>query len=218
MTAEERVDALEKEKTEGKKFVDELQQEISKLKKALAAKDDCPFTVSPKVKNNADLRARIKAMNAMSGAAFLQYFGSMNAWDTSAVTDMSALFHFAQSFNEDISNWDTSQVTNMGEMFSGALAFNKDISRWDTSKVTDMAEMFFQALQFNQDISRWDTSKVTDMDSMFYRADAFNQDISKWDTSQVTDMGYMFSGAKAFNKNQKITASCENNKCTLKKP
>jgi len=33
----------------------------------------------------------------------------------------------------------------------------------------------------------------------------------------VTDMDNMFYYADAFNKNQKITASCENNKCTLKK-
>jgi len=32
----------------------------------------------------------------------------------------------------------------------------------------------------------------------------------------VTDMSGMFSYASAFNNNQKITASCENNKCTLK--
>jgi len=34
----------------------------------------------------------------------------------------------------------------------------------------------------------------------------------------VTDMEDMFSYATSFNNNQKITASCENNKCTLKKP
>jgi len=33
----------------------------------------------------------------------------------------------------------------------------------------------------------------------------------------VTDMYRMFDSAEAFNNNQKITASCENNKCTLKK-
>ena len=146
-----------------------LEQEISKLKKALAAKDDCPTTVTPKIKDSADLRERIKARNAgMSRAAFLQYFGSMSAWDTSAVTDMSGLFKGARSFNQDISNWDTSKVTSMADMFNGALAFNQDISKWNTSKVTDMEDMF--------------------------------------------------SYATSFNNNQKITASCENNKCTLKKP
>ncbi|XRB05172.1 EF-hand domain-containing protein [Pycnococcus provasolii] len=195
MTAEEYIDALEKEITEGKQFVDELKEENAELKKALAAKDDCPTTANPKVKDSADLRARIKARNALSRAEFLQYFGSMNAWDTSAVTDMSGLFKGLEvvwAFNEDISNWDTSQVTDMSGMFMGS---------W-----------------FNGDISGWDTSKVTDMGSMFDRATSFNQDISGWDTSQVKYMDDMFDGADAFNKNQKITASCENNKCTLKKP
>ena len=56
------------------------------------------------------------------------------------------------------------------------------------------------------------------MEGMFMNAKAFNRDISEWDTSKVTNMVNMFKDADAFNVNQKITASCENNKCTLKKP
>jgi len=91
------------------------------------------------------------------------------------------------------------------------------ISEWDTSKVTDMSSLFYNAECFNQDISEWDTSQVTDMMEMFYGARSFNRDISEWVTSKVTDMYRMFDSAEAFNNNQKITASCENNKCTLKK-
>ncbi|XRB07399.1 EF-hand domain-containing protein [Pycnococcus provasolii] len=193
--------------------ISKLKQENAKLKQDLDAKDACPFTVSPKVKNNDDLRERLKARSAMNRAAFLQYFGSMNAWDTSAVTDMSALFKGLKdvaSFNEDISNWDTSQVTNMGEMFSGALAFNQDISKWDTSKVTSMYGMFrcedvedysdAQTSAFNKNISGWDTSKVTDMRFMFNNAKAFNQVISKWNTAKVICMASMFKDAQAFNQ------------------
>ncbi|MDA9633359.1 BspA family leucine-rich repeat surface protein [bacterium] len=42
--------------------------------------------------------------------------------------------------------WDTSEVTDMSGMFStwrgGNSTFNRDISAWDTSKVEDMSEMF----------------------------------------------------------------------------
>ena len=47
--------------------------------------------------------------------------------------------------------------------------------------------------------------------------EAFNQHISEWDTSKLTNMVVMFKDADAFNANQKITASCKNNKCTLTK-
>ena len=75
----------------------------------------------------------------------------MNAWDTSAVTDMSGLFQNYKGLNEDdftddISNWDTSQVTNMAGMFYGAATFNLNIGAWDTSQVTNMGEMSRGAL------------------------------------------------------------------------
>ncbi|XRB10125.1 DUF285 domain-containing protein [Pycnococcus provasolii] len=198
------------------------------------------------VASNADLRARVGAWlneqkknqgnaikeiflpnswdknnnnnNDNQGSAIVDnWFGKISEWDTSQVTDMSQLFNGASAFNEDISKWNTSKVTDMRDMFSGAELFNQDISKWNTSKVTDMSYMFNLAYAFKQDISGWDTSKVTKMNGMLYFATSFDQDISKWNTSKVTDMSNMFFGADAFNKNQKITASCENSKCTLKK-
>ncbi|XRB21277.1 EF-hand domain-containing protein [Pseudoscourfieldia marina] len=205
-----------------KKLKDDLaakEEEIASLKQDLAAKDDfhheppedmwCGTTpatiVTPKVKDNADLQERIKAWKALSRAAFLQYFGSMNAWDTSAVTNMAGMFYSAKNidgvdFNEDISNWNTSKVTSMRAMFEHAEAFNQDISGWKTAKVTDMSYMFHNAEAFNQDISKWNTSKVTNMKYMFYDAEAFNQDIRNWDTSKVTNMEGMFENALAFNQ------------------
>ncbi len=60
---------------------------------------------------------------------------------TTRVTDMSELFLYQQSFNQDISFWDVSNVTNMYRMFEGSW-FNQDINSWDVGNVTDMSAMF----------------------------------------------------------------------------
>ena len=143
----------------------------------------------------------------------------MATWNTSAVTDMSALFCVREDwmegrpewdravltkldagFDEDISGWDTSRVTAMDRVFSGQAAFNRPIRSWRVDNVTDMRWMFHDASSFNQDISGWKCDKVTDMHSMFNGAKAFNQAIGNWDVSRVTDMSCMFAGAASFNQ------------------
>jgi surface protein len=120
--------------------------------------------------------------------------------DLSHVTDMSAMFFRAYSFNSDISQWDVSNVTNMQSMFNDAESFNQDISGWDVSNVTAMDFMFIGAEAFNQDIGRWVVTNVRDMESMFEDATNFNQDLSQWDVSNVDSMVSMFENAKYFNR------------------
>ena len=112
--------------------------------------------------------------------------------DLSGVTDMSAMFRNAQSFNGDISSWDVSRVTDMSGMFANARVFNQPLNSWNVSQVTDMSSMFSNARSFNVDISSWDVSRVTDMSGMFASARAFNQPLNNWNVSQVTTMSSMF--------------------------
>jgi len=142
--------------------------------------------------------------NVTDMSAMFRYATSFNSdisnWDVSNVTDMSYMFSYASAFNQNIGSWDVSNVIYMREMFWGATSFNQDIGSWDVSNVTDMWKMFLQASAFNQDIGSWDVSNVTNMLGMFLQASAFNQDIGSWDVSNVTDMGGMFAGASAFNQ------------------
>ena len=143
--------------------------------------------------------------------AVIEKYGKIENWDTSRVTDMSALFASEFSgidsdiskfneFNEDISKWDVSNVTNFAGMFFNAKKFNQPIGDWDTSNVINMHSMFYSARSFNQPIGKWNVSKVINMSNMFDKAVKFNRPINKWDVSNVTNMRMMFSGAINFNK------------------
>ena len=61
---------------------------------------------------------------------------------TSKVTDMSGVFQFYASFNQDIGNWDVSNVTEMGYMFDRAKSFNQDLSQWCVSKIPSIPDEF----------------------------------------------------------------------------
>jgi surface protein len=139
----------------------------------------------------------------------IKRFGKIADWDTRNVENMSELFNFEETFNEDISGWDTRNVKNMSRMFVGAVSFDQDIGGWNTRNVTNMSSMFSDASSFDQDIGGWVTMNVTNMGAMFgsaiifdeFVATSFNQDIGGWNTSNVTNMGAMFGGAINFNQN-----------------
>ncbi len=138
----------------------------------------------------------------MSGLfAFNETFNQdISGWDVSKVTNMSAMFRGAKAFNQPIGNWDVSNVTNMGFMFQGAIVFNQSIGKWNVSNVIAMNAMFSETNTFNQPIGNWDVSKVRAMNAMFRDAIFFNQPIGSWNVSNVTVMNAIFSGAKVFNQ------------------
>ena len=63
---------------------------------------------------------------------------------------MGHLFHYATSFNSDLSSWNVSNVASTRSMFIGATNFTSDLSSWDVSAVTDMTDMFSGASNFLQ--------------------------------------------------------------------
>ena len=75
------------------------------------------------------------------------YYGPIEDWDTSQVTDMSdAFFGKVSASSYDISGWDVSNVVNMYRMFYSYRAFDEDISGWDVSNVKNMFGMFYDSV------------------------------------------------------------------------
>ena len=107
--------------------------------------------------------------------------------NTSQITDMSNLFLFNSTFNQDISSWDVGKVTHMGLMFNYALVFNADLSEWDVGNVTDMDSMFFKAATFNQDLSGWNTCKVTSSTDFSTGATAWTMPMPNFPCNSATN-------------------------------
>ena len=146
-----------------------------------------------------NLPATVTDMSAMFAGAS-SFNQSLDSWDTGQVTTMSTMFAEASSFNGDVSGWDTGLVTNMSNMFLGASSFNQSLNNWDTGLVTNMSDMFLEARSFNGDVNGWDTGQVTNMSYMFSGASSFNQSLDSWVTSSVNYMNGMFQGASSFNQ------------------
>ena len=137
-------------------------------------------------------------------------YGHISTWDTSAVTDMSELFCYAefcshtrleaQSFDGNVSAWDTSSVARMDLMFRGAEAFNAPVGGWDTARVVATSYMFRGASAFDRDIGAWDTAKLASAVQMFYAASSYNADLASWDTSALSDLREIFVFAASFDQ------------------
>ena len=123
-----------------------------------------------------------------------------NCFDTSSVTDMSAMFIDCTSLTSlDLSDFDTSSVTDMSAMFDHCTDLTSlDLSGFDTSSVTNMGAMFQKCASLTSlDVSSFDTSNVTDMFFMFNICESLTSlDLASFDTSNVIDMSYMFASCE----------------------
>ena len=152
----------------------------------------------------------------------------LNAWDVSAVTNMSGMFNGAIAFSQSLGNWNVSNVTTFVDMFrntSGLSVANKakihsnfkTNTNWTTdwsnhvqaSTITDSnfqsaINLWFdkkmEAIATYGHISDWNVSGVTDMSDAFMHRASFNEDLGAWDVSQVLNMSQMFRGAFKFNQ------------------
>ena len=126
---------------------------------------------------------------------------NLGALDTSAVTNMGAMFGNCQALTSlDVTHFDTSAVTNMGNMFSDCYALTSlDVSGFNTSSVTNMGSMFNNCHALTTlDVTHFDTSSVTNMSNMFSHCHALTTlDVTHFNTSAVTNMGNMFGNCYA---------------------
>jgi surface protein len=134
-----------------------------------------------------------------------QYCTSMNenidVWDVSNITNMKAMFFDADSFNQPLNSWDVSNVNNMENMFRLAESFNQPLNNWNVGNVTNMKQMFFSAINFNQALNSWNVSNVNNMEQMFSGAENFNQALNNWNVASVQNMFSMFAFASDFDQN-----------------
>ena len=123
-----------------------------------------------------------------------------NCFDTSSVTDMSAMFIDCTSLTSvDASAFHTSSATDFGAMFDhGTRLTSLDFSGFDTSSVTNMGAMFQNCASLTSlDVSSFDTSNVTDMFFMFNICKSLTSlDLASFDTSNVIDMSHMFASCE----------------------
>ena len=140
------------------------------------------------------------------------YYGDINTWNVSLVTDMSGLFRDRDDFGNDtrdqLYNWNISNVTNITNMFNGTTNFDGSLNTvdlesyvaWDVSNITDLTGVFSNASNFNGNIIDWNVKNVTNFSGTFYHTNIFNQPIGNWDLSSAQNLSNMFNGAVSFNQ------------------
>lgn len=132
----------------------------------------------------------------------IKKYGHISRWNTENVTDMSCLFEYKYTFNEQL-YWNTENVKTMKRMFYHCYKFNKPLY-FDTQNVITMKFMFSHCYKFNQ-LLMFNTTNVYDMSFMFYFCYHFNQPIN-FNMQNVIHMDSMFS--HCINYNQPINFYC----------
>lgn len=84
----------------------------------------------------------VTSMRAMFRGA-TSFNSSLSYFVGSSVTDMTQMFEFAYAFNDpSILTWDVSSVTDLSACFHNADSFNQDLGGWNVSAATTMTTMF----------------------------------------------------------------------------
>ncbi len=155
------------------------------------------YTKKPPPFDNETIRLAVKYWMDDRGAA-RSWYGPEKEWDTSMVTDMSALFSGMRitigrgEDDMDVSSWDTSRCLDMSYMFQGVSRIQCALE-WDVSSVTSMEGMFLNVKDLSVDISTWQTSSLKNLDHCFQGISNFNASLSCWNVSHVTSMKQCFA-------------------------
>ena len=145
-----------------------------------------------------DVKLPSNSENLFNGYFFKKLVVIEGRFDTSNVTNMTAMFYDSKLTSLDVSQWNTSNVTNMRHMFHSINMEHLDVDNWDTSNVTDMYSIFENSPISSINVSKWNTSNVTNMATAFFKTNLTELDLTNWDTSKVQysyDM-FLLSGIK----------------------
>ena len=139
-----------------------------------------------------------------SRATALTEIKGLDKWDTSAVTNINAMFSNDTALTSlDLSSWNVSKVESFGSMFSGMDNLSTlNLTGWDTSSAIDMNSMFESTRKLTtiNGLTNLNVSNVTSMSNMFKMATAIsNIDLTGWNTAKVLNMNSMFANTLSLN-------------------
>ena len=164
---------------------------------------DASYTFSNAAEVIVDGASTVENLDLFSNVTKISGLGWL---DTSAVTDMSYMFHRCTALTSvDVSSFNTDNVTTMSHMFgdvlNGAMALTSINfgEKFVKSTVTDLSYMLYYCGKLTSlEIDDWDISNVVNM-SNFSRACAklttFGaNNLRDWDFGNVVDMSQAFRG------------------------
>ena len=107
--------------------------------------------------------------------------------NTTGITSMKSMFHGC--YITSVPLFDTSSVTDISAMFV-ACEYLTSVPLFNTSNATNMEEMFYNCWALTT-VPLFDTSSVTNMTYVFYNCKSLTS-IPLFNTSNVTNMTYTF--------------------------
>jgi len=139
----------------------------------------------------------------------------LDAWDTSAVTNLDSTFEGANSMDADLGKWDVAKVKNLEDTFYSASKFHGvGLDSWITSAVTSLHGTFESAISMNFDLGPWDVSKVKTLDKTFKGAAKYaGKGLNLWEIRAVTTLKETFSGTSSLTScNKRLIADAWTNR------
>jgi len=124
------------------------------------------------------------------------------------IVSMSSMFFNSKTSHIDLSSFDTSNVTDMSAMFYGVQGVEEyDLSSFNTENVTNMTVMFQNNISLKRvDLSSFDTKNVTYQSALFYGdTNLVEVNMDNWDFRKSGVGGGHFSSNTKLKK-----VSCKN--------